>query len=110
MTNKIINRLVPVILAGGGGNRLWPLSREHYAKQFLALDGEKTLLQTSLTRLNGEYFAKNSVQLSAPLIICNTEHRFMVAEQAREINQKVSQIILEPVGKNTAPALTSPEA
>ena len=75
--------LVPVILAGGGGNRLWPLSREHYAKQFLALDGEPTLLQTSLARLNKDCFAKNSVQLSAPLIICNAEHRFLVAINER---------------------------
>ena len=85
---------------------MWPLSREHYSKQFLTLDGGQTLLQTSLTRLSEEFFKKNSVQLSAPLIICNVEHRFLVAEQAREIGQNVLNIILEPIGKNTAPALT----
>ena len=106
MTNEKDTDLIPIILAGGGGNRLWPLSREHYAKQFLRVNNDLTLLQESLTRLDQEYFAKTSIKLSEPLIICNDEHRFLVAEQVREINKKIYKIVLESAGKNTAPALT----
>ncbi len=91
--------LLPVILAGGGGTRLWPLSREHYPKQFLALTGEQSLLQQTVTRLEG-------VSAQAPLVICNEEHRFLVAEQLRQLGIGSPRIVLEPVGRNTAPALT----
>ncbi len=91
--------IVPVILAGGNGSRLWPLSRELYPKQFLKLDGEYSLLQNTILRLN-------KIQLEKPIVICNEEHRFLVAEQLRQIGQLDNNIILEPVGKNTAPAIT----
>ncbi len=96
-------KLSPAILAGGGGTRLWPLSREHYPKQFLSLFGEKTLLQETLSRLNG---LNTSIDVSDPVIICNEAHRFLVAEQSAQISKNISNIILEPKGRNTAPALT----
>ncbi|CAH9056415.1 Mannose-1-phosphate guanylyltransferase 1 [Pseudoalteromonas holothuriae] len=90
----------PVIIAGGVGTRLWPLSREKYPKQFLALgDSENTLFQDTLLRLNG-------LEHSRPLIICNEEHRFIAAEQLRQIEVHDAQILLEPIGRNTAPAIT----
>jgi mannose-1-phosphate guanylyltransferase len=89
--------IIPVIMAGGSGSRLWPLSRSLYPKQFLALNGKATMLQQTLQRLSG-------LTLERPVVICNEEHRFIVAEQLREINQSGS-IILEPVGRNTAPAI-----
>ena len=94
-------KLIPVILCGGSGSRLWPLSRKSYPKQFLALEGNSklTLLQKTLKRL--ESF-KN---ISKPIIICNEEHRFLVAEQCRVIEIVPEEIILEPVGKNTASAI-----
>lgn len=95
--------LNPVILAGGGGTRLWPLSREHYPKQFLNLFGDKTLLQNTVLRMDG---LNSTVQLSEPTIICNEAHRFLVAEQCAQISRNISNIILEPKGRNTAPALT----
>ena len=95
--------LCPVILAGGGGTRLWPLSREHYPKQFLKLFGENTLLQNTLLRLSG---ISDKFEVSNPLIICNENHRFLVAEQTVECELDLSGIILEPEGRNTAPALT----
>jgi mannose-1-phosphate guanylyltransferase/mannose-6-phosphate isomerase len=98
--------LQPVILAGGGGTRLWPLSREHYPKQFLNLFGGETLLQQTVRRLEGLHAANAGFSILAPLIICNEEHRFLVAEQARLLESKVSRIVLEPAGRNTAPALT----
>ena len=96
-------KLAPVILAGGGGTRLWPLSRAHYPKQFIRLFGSDTLLQDTLARLD-----KPVADLAVldPLIICNEAHRFLVAEQSAGRNRAVSQIILEPEGRNTAPALT----
>ena len=93
-------RLQPVILSGGSGTRLWPLSRELYPKQLLCLVGDGTLLQQTAARLVG------LENVSAPLIVCNEEHRFLVAEQLREINVSAADIILEPIGRNTAPALT----
>lgn len=87
----------PVILSGGSGTRLWPLSRKHYPKQLLPLTSDNSLLQETLSRVSGEGF-------EAPLVICNTEHRFSVAEQIREMGVQVRDIILEPVGRNTAPA------
>lgn len=95
-----MSRIVPVILSGGAGTRLWPLSREHYPKQLLALAGELTMLQETATRLNG-------VAEQAPaLVVCNEEHRFLVAEQLRQIDRMPQDILLEPFGRNTAPALT----
>jgi mannose-1-phosphate guanylyltransferase len=96
-------KLSPVILAGGGGTRLWPLSREYYPKQFLKLFDENTLLQNTLLRLDG---LNTSVEVSDPVIICNEAHRFLVAEQSAQISRNTSNIILEPAGRNTAPALT----
>ncbi len=90
----------PVILSGGSGTRLWPLSRELYPKQLICLVGDRTLLQDTVARLDG-------VQgVSEPLIVCNEEHRFLIAEQLREIGHGARDIILEPAGRNTAPALT----
>ncbi len=90
----------PVILSGGSGSRLWPLSREHYPKQLLALVGERTLLQETVSHLVG---VKEAAE---PIVVCNEEHRFLVAEQIRQLGGKPSAIILEPAGRNTAPALT----
>jgi len=95
--------LCPVILAGGGGTRLWPLSREHYPKQFLTLYGNNSLLQETMLRLAG---LNEDITLVNPLIVCNEEHRFLVAEQADKAGIKLQSIMLEPEGKNTAPALT----
>tara|TARA_B100000886_G_scaffold125802_1_gene84760 strand:+ start:7860 stop:9305 length:1446 start_codon:yes stop_codon:yes gene_type:complete len=93
--------VVPVILCGGSGTRLWPLSRESYPKQFLNLDSEdkKSLLQKTQERILN---LDNAID---PILICNEDHRFIVAEQMREINQNSNSIILEPIGKNTAPAI-----
>ncbi|QBQ53203.1 mannose-1-phosphate guanylyltransferase/mannose-6-phosphate isomerase [Nitrosococcus wardiae] len=96
-------RLQPVILSGGSGTRLWPLSREHFPKQLLPLVGDRTMLQDTVTRLNGSAF---DTPLPAPLVVCNEEHRFLVAEQMRQIGVAPRQLILEPFGRNTAPALT----
>ena len=95
--------LCPVILAGGEGNRLWPLSRRHYPKQLIRLFGERSLLQETLLRCAG---IATNVRVLPPLIICNEVYRFIVAEQTAEINTQAQPIILEPVGRNTAPALT----
>jgi mannose-1-phosphate guanylyltransferase len=84
-------------MAGGSGSRLWPLSRSLYPKQFLALTGELTMLQETVQRLS-------NLDVNAPLVICNEEHRFIVAEQLRTLD-KTGSIILEPVGRNTAPAI-----
>ena len=92
--------LQPVILAGGSGTRLWPLSREVYPKQFLSLWGERSLLQETLSRLDG------IDGLADPIVVCNEDHRFLVAEQTRQIGKTPHSVILEPVGRNTAPALT----
>ncbi len=89
--------LKAVIMAGGSGTRLWPLSRAAHPKQFLALHGEDTMLQATFKRLDG-------LDVQSSVTICNEEHRFFVAEQLREID-KLGSIILEPVGRNTAPAI-----
>lgn len=89
--------ITPVIMAGGSGTRLWPLSRASHPKQFLALNGEQTMLQQTAERLSG-------LPTSDSVTICNEEHRFFVAEQLREIDA-LGKIILEPVGRNTAPAI-----
>lgn len=92
--------IIPVVLSGGAGTRLWPLSRELFPKQLFPLTGEKTMLQETLTRLQG------LTDLGNPLVVCNDSHRFMVAEQLCQINAAPSAIVLEPVGRNTAPAVT----
>lgn len=88
----------PVIIAGGSGSRLWPLSRTLYPKQFLCLDGQNTMLQSTICRLDG-------LDCSPPLVICNEKHRFIVAEQLQEIDKLTRNIILEPLARNTAPAI-----
>lgn len=93
--------LIPIILSGGSGTRLWPLSREKYPKQLLPLINEDSLLQATVRRMDG----LKGVQLSAPMIVCNEEYRFVIAEQLRIMDRKGS-ILLEPFGRNTAPALT----
>ena len=91
--------VIPVILSGGVGSRLWPLSRELYPKQFIDLTScGRTLLQATVERLKGGEFA-------APIIVCNHEHRFLVAEQVRANTPNAPDILLEPVGRNTAPAV-----
>src|SRR5215469_10525781 len=87
----------PVILSGGTGSRLWPLSRSLFPKQLLALAGERSLIQDTVLRTQGSEFG-------TPLIICNTEHRFLIAEQMREAGITPQAIVLEPAGRNTAPA------
>jgi mannose-1-phosphate guanylyltransferase/mannose-6-phosphate isomerase len=91
--------LTPLILSGGSGTRLWPLSRELYPKQLLPLVGDNTMLQETIQRVAG------LPGLAAPIVVCNESHRFMVAEQLREIDTPAQAIILEPVGRNTAPAV-----
>ncbi|KZR80373.1 Mannose-1-phosphate guanylyltransferase 1 [Prochlorococcus marinus str. MIT 1342] len=97
-----VTPLIPVILCGGTGTRLWPLSRASYPKQYWALSGssEETLLQQTQQRLKG------IEGLSSPLLICNEDHRFIVAEQMRQIDVEPNAILLEPMGRNTAPAVT----
>ena len=91
--------ILPVIMAGGSGTRLWPLSRGNYPKQFLALeDANSTMLQQTITRLNG-------IDHAPVMLICNEEHRFIAAEQVRKLGVEHSGIFLEPVGRNTAPAI-----
>ncbi|MCK5813881.1 MAG: mannose-1-phosphate guanylyltransferase/mannose-6-phosphate isomerase [Cocleimonas sp.] len=92
--------MIPVILSGGSGTRLWPLSRKQRPKQFLpVVDEDNTLLQSTLLRLQGVS------HLQPPIIVCNEDHRFMVAEQLHELNLAHQGILLEPVGRNTAPAI-----
>ena len=95
-----LSSLVPVILAGGSGTRLWPLSRKLYPKQFIPLIEDKSLFQLTVERV------LNLTTVDDVLVICNDEHRFMAAEQLRQSNVGRSEIILEPVGRNTAPAIT----
>ncbi|MDA7815677.1 mannose-1-phosphate guanylyltransferase/mannose-6-phosphate isomerase [Porticoccaceae bacterium] len=92
-----MSEIKAVIMAGGSGTRLWPLSRAAHPKQFLALHGDDTMLQSTMNRLSG-------LSIKSSVTICNQEHRFFVAEQLREID-KLGSIILEPVGRNTAPAI-----
>ncbi len=92
--------MIPVILSGGSGTRLWPLSRSQHPKQFLPLVSNNTMVQETILRLQG------LEGLQAPLGVCNENHRFMMAEQLREVGVQPTAIILEPVGKNTAPAVT----
>ena len=91
--------LIPVILSGGAGTRLWPLSRELYPKQFLPLVGERTMIQDTALRTVG------LPEVTDPIIVCNEAHRFLVAEQLRQVGIEPRSIILEPIGRNTAPAV-----
>ncbi|MBU8909637.1 MAG: mannose-1-phosphate guanylyltransferase/mannose-6-phosphate isomerase [Desulfobacterales bacterium] len=91
--------IIPVILAGGSGTRLWPLSRQLYPKQLIDIYNKHTLLQNTILRLEG------LESLASPVVVCNEEHRFMTAEQLRKIKVDPHAIILEPAGRNTAPAI-----
>ena len=95
--------VLPVIMAGGSGTRLWPLSRALYPKQFLALNGPQTLFQQAHLRLKG--LDATDIQVVAPCIVGNEEHRFLVLDQLREVKADPSSLLLEPVGRNTAPAV-----
>ncbi len=99
MTNASQNsRIHPVILSGGAGVRLWPMSREQYPKQFLPLCSERSMLQDTANRVS------DAGRFADPLIVCNQEHRFVIAEQMRQAGRGAARIVLEPVGRNTAPA------
>jgi mannose-1-phosphate guanylyltransferase/mannose-6-phosphate isomerase len=91
-------KLQPVLLSGGSGTRLWPLSREAYPKQFLPLAGDETMLQATWQRVA-------AIAAAPPIVIANEEHRFLVAEQLRQVGAPTPAIVLEPVGRNTAPAI-----
>ena len=92
--------LQPVLLSGGSGTRLWPLSREAYPKQFLPLAGDDTMVQATWRRVE-------AIAGLAPIVVANEEHRFLVAEQLRQVGAPVPAILLEPVGRNTAPAIAA---
>ena len=91
----------PVVLSGGSGTRLWPLSREKYPKQLLPLIGDDSLLQATVRRVEGIA----GLEIAAPMVVCNEEYRFVIAEQLRLLGTP-GTIVLEPFGRNTAPALT----
>ena len=93
-------QLQPVLLSGGSGTRLWPLSREAYPKQFLPLAGDDTMVQATWRRVE-------ALADLAPIVVANEEHRFLVAEQLRQVGAPVPAILLEPVGRNTAPAIAA---
>lgn len=94
------HRIVPVILSGGSGTRLWPVSRESFPKQLWPLVSERTLMQETALRADGPGFAP-------PIVVCNQEHRFLIAEQLREAGIRDARIMLEPVGRNSAPAIAA---
>lgn len=96
--------VTPVILCGGSGTRLWPLSRTGFPKQFLSLTGKESLFQQAALRLRS--MGSTDIQVAAPLIITGENHRFLASEQLREIGVELGRVLLEPVGRNTAPALT----
>lgn len=96
-THQATRNILPVVLAGGAGTRLWPLSRAHYPKQFLRLVGESTLLQQTLKRLR-------VLRCRAPYVVCNHEHRFIVAEQCGNCGVDLGALLIEPAARNTAPA------
>lgn len=98
MTEIASYSILPVVIAGGTGSRLWPLSRELYPKQFLALDQERSMLQVTLERLVG-------LSTQKPLVICNEAHRFLVADQLQQMGLLDGNVMLEPAGRNTAPAV-----
>ena len=97
MPDNKSEKIIPVVLSGGSGTRLWPISRTLYPKQLQSLVTGQSLLQDTMARLSGDRYGD-------PIIICNDEHRFIIAEQVREIGVHNAHIVLEPVGRNTAPA------
>ena len=100
-----MNTLVqPVIMAGGSGTRLWPLSRAGFPKQFLVLSGHTSLFQQAVARL--QTVGGAGTALAQPVIVGNEEHRFLVLDQLREMKVEPAAVLLEPTGRNTAPALT----
>src|SRR6185312_16327358 len=94
-------KLYPVILSGGSGSRLWPLSREEYPKQLQALTSERTLLQETALRLGA---GNAAYTVAPPIVVCNEAHRFIVAEQLRATGIEPKSVVIEPQGRNTAPA------
>ena len=94
-------QIVPIILSGGSGERLWPLSRMQYPKQYLSLVDGETMFQKTILRLNG------LENVSKPVIVCNESHRFLVAEQCQQINILKPHILLEPTRRNTGPAIAA---
>ena len=96
-------KIQPVILSGGSGTRLWPLSREHYPKQMIPFVEDDSLFQATVRRLSGAAGLEVSAR---PLVVCNEAHRFLIAEQMRGMGVTPEALILEPSGRNTAPALT----
>lgn len=103
MTQSLIN-ITPVILCGGSGTRLWPLSRTGFPKQFLVLSGNSSLFQQATDRLS--QLAADNIAVGDTLVVTNEEHRFLVLDQLRELPHVSANLLLEPVGRNTAPALT----
>ena len=97
-------QVTPIILCGGSGTRLWPLSRTGFPKQFLCLTGNDSLFQQAAQRLAG--LGHDGIQVAAPLIVSGEDHRFLASEQLRETGIALGAALLEPVGRNTAPALT----
>jgi len=100
-----MTNIIPVIMAGGSGTRLWPLSRKMFPKQFLPLMSELSMFQETLARLNSNFSSSADLSIDLPIVVCNEEHRFIVAEQLRKTQDKARSILLEPVGRNTAPAV-----
>src|SRR5689334_3613832 len=92
--------VIPVVLSGGSGTRLWPVSRESYPKQLWPLVSSRSLIQETALRAHGADFLP-------PLVVCNQEHRFLIAEQLREAGIADARIVLEPVGRNSAPAVAA---
>jgi mannose-1-phosphate guanylyltransferase/mannose-6-phosphate isomerase len=103
---KVVMKLYPVILSGGSGTRLWPLSREQYPKQLVQMTGDHSLFQQTLLRCRLLSDCSQQFELQPPIVVSNEQHRFLIAQQAQEIDQDLTTIILEPCGRNTAPALT----
>ncbi len=97
-------KIIPVILCGGSGTRLWPLSRAGFPKQFLVLSGNTSLFQQAVVRLNG--LAAEDIAVGGTLIVTGEEHRFLALDQLREMPDIFATLLLEPAGRNTAPALT----
>ena len=103
--NAAFLQVQPVIMAGGSGTRLWPLSRAQYPKQFLVLQGNRSLFQQAAARLE-QLQGEGGIAVAAPCIVGNEEHRFLVLDQLREVSGRQGTVLLEPVGRNTAPAVT----